>query len=488
MAPMNILFVSPEVFPFSRAGGLGDVSHFLPRALAEKGHRIWIVTPKYRQTEQAAIPLTFLEDNVRVPLSWREKRAQIFSAKVSDNIEVLFIGCDELFNRNGLYGNEFGDYEDNAERFIFFSRAVMELANKLQLKPDVVHCHDWPTGLVPVYLKTTYGEGESLSQAAVVFTFHNLGSQGIFWHYDFAMTGLGWELFTPEGLEFHNQLNMTKAGLIMADLVTTVSEKYAQEVLTSEYAFGLEGVLKARRADTHAVLNGVDYAIWDPAKDEEIAANYTPDNLDPKALCRTELSRAFGLKEDDRPIVAVISRLLDRKGFDLISETFERFLSLNMKMVIMGMGEDKYHAMLSDLAEANPDRLGVKITFDKGLAHRIMAGADIFLMPSRYEPCGLEQLYGLKYGAVPVVRATGGLDDTIIDVKINPDSGTGFKFLDYTPDALFQALSDAVSLFSNKQEWQALMKRGMVQDFSWAASAAKYEKLYELAISRRNKA
>ncbi|MFH1134811.1 MAG: glycogen synthase GlgA [Pseudomonadota bacterium] len=485
---MNILFVSPEVFPFSRAGGLGDVSYFLPRALAEKGHRLWVVTPKYRQTEQAGIPLTFLEDNVRVPLSWREKRAQIFSARVSDRIEVFFIGCDELFNRNGLYGNEFGDYEDNAERFIFFSRAVMELAKNMGFRPDVVHCHDWPTGLVPVYLKTLYADVENLSRAASLFTFHNLGSQGIFWHYDFAMTGLGWELFTPEGLEFHNQVNMTKAGLIMADLISTVSRKYAEEVLTPEYAFGLEGVLQARQADTHAVLNGVDYDIWDPAKDPEIVAHYTPDNLAPKAACRNDLCRLFELQDDSRPIVAVISRLLDRKGFDLISETFTRLLTLDMKMVIMGMGEDKYHALLRDLAAANPDRLGVKVFFDKGLAHRIMAGADIFLMPSRYEPCGLEQLYGLKYGAVPVVRATGGLEDTIVDVKQYPESGSGFKFFDYTPDALFSALADAVNLFSQKQAWQALMKRGMVQDFSWTAAADEYEALYGLALDKRSRA
>ena len=479
---MKILFVSPEVFPFARAGGLGDVSHYLPSALADRGHQLWVVTPKYRKTEDAGYPLTLHDHTINVPLSWQEKNAQLYTSTLDNGIKALFVGCDELYNREGLYGNEFGDYEDNAERFIFFCRAVMETIRELDLRPDVIHCHDWSTGLVPVYAKTLYRDVFGPTQPATVFTFHNLGSQGTFWHYAFAMTGLGWELFTPEGLEYHGQLNMTKAGLVTADLVTTVSRRYAQEVLTSEYAFGLEGVLRARQSKTYSVLNGVDYSVWNPAIDPEITANYTAEALEGKKFCRADLVRTFGLEDDDRPIIAVISRLLDRKGFDLINAGINRLLEMPMKMVFMGMGEDKYHGLLNDLSSAYPGRVGVKIAYDKNLAHRIMAGADIFLMPSRYEPCGLEQLYGLTYGTVPVVRATGGLDDTIVDVMTNPEDGTGFKFRDYNPEALHTALIAAVELFHNQSVWREIVVRGMGSDFSWAKSAAKYEEIYLKAL------
>lgn len=481
---MHILFVSPEVYPFARAGGLGDVSHYLPHALADLGHRLWVITPKYRQTESAGFPLTRVVDEIHVPLSWREKTAQIYATSIKPGLDVLFVGCDELYNRAGLYGNEFGDYEDNAERFIFFSRAVLETVRRMELAPDILHCHEWPTGLVPVYLKTIYRDLPNLQRTASLYTFHNLGWQGCFWHYDFAMTGLDWNIFTPEGIEFHGQVNMTKGGLVFADLISTVSRKYASEVLTPEYGYGLEGVLQTRRSDTYSVLNGVDYTVWDPSRDSELKSTYTPDRLEHKAVCRADLAEAFGLTLSDAPFVAVISRLLDRKGFDLLSAAMGRLLDLNIKMVFMGMGEDKYHVLLSDLADAHPDRIGVKITYDKGLAHRIIAGADMFLMPSKYEPCGLEQLYGLKYGTAPVVRATGGLDDTVVDYTRNPQQGTGFKFSEYTPEALYEAMSRAVALFSDRDAWEALMRRGMALDFSWNRAAAEYETIYQRAVEK----
>ena len=298
------------------------------------------------------------------------------------------------------------------------------------------------------------------------------------------MTGLGWELFTPESLEFHGQLNMTKAGLIFADLISTVSRKYAEEVLSPAYAFGLEGVMKMRRPETFSVLNGVDYKVWDPSIDPVLAANYSFESLGLKKRCREDLAGIFGLQLDESPIVAVISRLLDRKGFDIISASMDRLLEMNVKMVFMGMGEDKYHVLLEDLASANPGRVGVKIAYEKALAHRIIAGADIFLMPSRYEPCGLEQLYGLKYGTVPLVRATGGLDDTVIDVIGDPEGGTGFQFSNYSPEALLEAMAAAVRLFKDKATWEGLMKRGMSQDYSWARAAAEYEEIYNLAVEK----
>lgn len=481
---MNILFISPEVLPFARAGGLGDVSHYLPRALSQRGHRLWIITPKHRATDQVPHEITRRPSAIKVPLSWRERTAEIHTTVVEGGIEVIFIGCDDLFNRAGLYGNEFGDYEDNAERFIFFSRAALEVIKALDIQPDIIHCHEWPTGLVPVYAKTLYKDLPNLAGAATVFTYHNLGSQGLFWHYDFTMTGLDWELFTPEGLEFHGQLNMMKAGLVWADVISTVSRKYASETLTPEYAFGLEGVLKVRKNDTYAVLNGVDYDVWDPSTDQDLVANYSPADLAGKKACRRDLAQAFQLNQDDTPIVAVISRLLDRKGFDIISAGIKDILTLDLKLVFMGMGEDKYHILLQDLARDYPGRVGIKIAYDKALAHRIMAGADIFLMPSRYEPCGLEQLYALKYGTVPLVRATGGLDDTVIDVTIHCDSGTGFKFADYSPQALLQTLETALTCYKEKAAWEGIMRRGMSCDFSWSRAAAEYESIY---LSARKK-
>ncbi len=481
---MEVLFVSPEVFPFARAGGLGDVSHHLPRVLASRGHNVRIITPKYRQTEKAAYPLTVRAEALRVPLSWQDKAARILSATAEGGVEVFFVEQEELFNRAGLYGNEYGDYEDNAERFIFFSRSVLEAVKRLDLRPDIIHCHEWPTGLVPVYVKTLYRNLPNLQNSATVYTFHNLGWQGRFWHYDFAMTGLDWGLFTPKGLEFHGLVNMTKGGLVFADAISTVSRKYAAEVLTPEYGFGLEGVLQKRRQDIYSVLNGVDYMAWDPSTDPALPANYSSDNLAPKEVCRKELSAIFGLPQDGLPVVAMISRLLDRKGLDLIAGAREDILALDLRLVFMGMGEDHNQVMLTELAAERPDRVGVKIMYDQDLAHRIMAGADIFLMPSRYEPCGLEQLYALKYGTVPVVRATGGLDDTVVDCREDPSRGTGFKFADYTKESLVDALKAAAEYFGKRSQWQELMHRGMAQDFSWPRAAAEYEKVYEMALAK----
>jgi len=478
---MNILMVTPEVIPFSRAGGLADVSCHLALALAERGHHVRIITPKYRQVVASGLIITSLPLTADVYMSVNTRKASFSSASLDATVEVVFTGCDALFDREHIYGSEFGDYEDNAERYIFFSRAVMEYLRLSGLTPDIIHCHDWPSGLVPMYLKTTYRHLEHLARTASLFTFHNLGAQGIFHQYDFPQTGLGWEYFTSKHLEYHGKLNLAKSGLVSADLVSTVSQKYAQEVLTPEYGFGLEGVLQERLRDTYSVLNGVDYHVWDPARDRYLAAAYSPADLGPKARCREDLHQAFHLASDSAPIVAVVSRLVDRKGVALILEAMDRLLALNLKFVFLGTGEDKYHVRLSDLARAHPDRIGLKLSYDRALAHRIVAGADMFLIPSRYEPCGLEQLYSMKYGTVPVVRATGGLDDTVIDQAQDPQGSTGFKFEPYTAEALCETMGRAVDLFQDRRAWTDLMLRGMRQDFSWSRAAAEYEKLYQLA-------
>ena len=480
---MQVFFITPEAVPCSRAGGLGDVSYFLPGALAEMGHDVTVIVPKYRGAEDFA--LERLESLTRtVDLSISRRQAVFFELKIARGHRIVLVDCPELFDRSGIYGNEFGDYDDNAERFIFFSKAAFsilaDLADEKQL--TLVHAHDWPSGLVPMFVKVYSGLRESLRGAGTVFTYHNLENQGTFPYWDFTMTGLDWSHFTFKGLEFHGQLNLTKAGLIGAGLISTVSHRYARETLSPELGKGLEGLLKERHRNIRSVLHGVDYKIWDPARDALIRKNYSLDALSGKAECRSHLLRLFGLPDDGLPLAAVISRLLPRKGLDLIMKAMPAMLELPMKFIFIGTGEDQYISFLLETSAANPGRVGLKLSYDPPLMHHILSGADIFLNPSRFEPCGLEQLYSLKYGAVPVVRATGGLDDTVPDDLAHPDRGTGFKFSDYTPEALIGALTTVLRRFPERPGWESLMRRGMLEDFSWERSAAAYEEIYSQAL------
>lgn len=485
---MNIVFVTPEMMPFSRAGGLADVCYHLSMTLADMGHDLTVITPKHRRAAgQERYPETDWGE-VKLSLAGRERAARFEVAELKPNHRTILVACEDLYDRPGLYGNEFGDYDDNAERFIFLCRAAMEVLYRLETQPDVVHCHDWPTGLVPMYIKTNYANNPRLDQAATVMTFHNLWNQGLFWHYDFTMTALNWEEFTPEGLEFHGQMNLLKAGLVSADLITTVSRKYAQEATQACCAFGLEGLIQARFNDIVPVLNGVDYNLWDPATDQFLAANYSADDPGPKNICRQALRKTFDLWNPDWPIVAVISRLLDRKGLDLISAAMKHILEMPLNMVFMGQGDDNYQMFLAELAEQRPGQVGVKIAHEPALAHRTMAGADIFLMPSRCEPCGLEQMYALKYGTVPVVRATGGLDDTVIDALEFPERGNGFKFQAYQAEQMLAALQAAVYNHNDQPFWLNLMKRGMISNFSWELAAYEYEKVYQAARQKKEAA
>lgn len=471
------------MMPFSRAGGLADVCYHLSMTLADLGHNLTVITPKYRSHGQEYFSGTDWGE-VKLSLAGRDRQACLEIAELKPNHRTILVGCEDLYDRPGLYGNEFGDYDDNAERFIFLCRVAMEILDHLEEQPDVVHCHDWPSGLVPMYIKTNYTHNSRLDQIATVMTFHNLWNQGLFWHYDFTMTALSWDEFTPEGLEFHGRMNLLKAGLVSADLITTVSRKYAQEATRPDCAFGLEGLLQARYDDIVPVLNGVDYNLWNPATDQFLAANYSAENPAPKNICRDALREIFGLWNPDWPVVAVISRLLDRKGLDLITSSMDQILALSLNLVFMGQGDDNYQMILTDLAEQKPGQVGVKIAHEPELAHRTMAGADIFLMPSRCEPCGLEQMYALKYGTVPVVRATGGLDDTIIDALEYPERGNGFKFQAYRPENMLAALKAAVDNHHDKPLWLSLMKRGMNSNFSWEQSAREYEKVYRAARQR----
>jgi starch synthase len=479
------MFLSPEVWPFIRVGGLAEVAHDLSLALGGRGHRVEIVAPKCKMPPELETLLEPLDVTLEVPVSWRRHRAEVFKHDLSPEVTVYFISHEHLFDRDGLYGNSYGDYEDNAERFIFYSRAALELALALEWELDVVHANDWTTGLAPLYIKSLYADQPSLAKAGILMTIHNLGAQGVFWHYDMPLTGLGWEYFTPQGMEFYGKINFLKAGLVFADLISTVSETYAKEILGPEQGCGMEGVLEDRRSSLRAVINGLDYKTWNPETDPNIVANYSAENLAPKKECRLALRKLMGLSQDSRhPLAAVVGRLLDRKGLDLLAPALEHIMDMGLDVVVMGHGEDHYHVLLNSLARKRPEQMAVKIGYESKLAHQIMAGADMLLMPSRYEPCGLHQMQALRYGMVPVVRATGGLEDTVRDHAL-AGGGTGFKFTEFSQDALFGALSRALKTHSQPDEWQEVMRRGMAQDFSWESAAPRYEEIYQSTREKR---
>jgi starch synthase len=481
-APMKILFISPEGLPFSKTGGLADVVEGLPKALVELGHEVAVVLPRYRGTKPAKI----LVPSFTVPMGDRLRFPAIADGTVISGVRYYFVDDADYFDRDKLYGTEAGDYPDNGERFAEFSRAAIEVAKHV-LRPEVIHCHDWQAGLVPVILRSQHAGDPLLRNVPVVLTVHNLGYHGMFPRDILARTGLPESLFHVEALEFYGKVNYLKGGLMYADYLTTVSRKYAQEIQTTEYGHGLEGVLRARADRLVGILNGVDYAAWSPATDKLIAANYSAEDLSGKRACKKDLLERFGLPSAnlDRPVVGIVSRFAAQKGFDLIAEAAEDLLAEELFIVALGTGDSEYEQLFRALAERYPQKFAARIAYDNALAHKIEAGADIFLMPSRYEPCGLNQIYSLAYGTVPVVRATGGLDDTIQHFNPATGKGTGFKFSEYSGAALLGCLREALRVFKNQKSWQKLQLNGMAQDFSWKASAAEYVKVYQAATKAR---
>ncbi len=475
---MKILFAASEVFPFAKTGGLADVAGSLPVVLKELGHDVRVVMPKYRGVERFATDLA--DTGARTPVRIGDEIAvgALFEGRLAGRVPVYFVRYDPYFDRDGLYGTAQGDYPDNASRFIFFSRTILDAMQSLDFWPEVLHLNDWQCALAALYLKSYTGVSR-YDQVASLLTIHNLGYQGLFWHYDMPLTGLGWEYFTPEGIEFYGKINLLKAGLISADLLSTVSRKYAREIQTEEYGFGLDGVLKKRARDLCGILNGVDYTLWDPADDPFLPERYGPDDLTGKAACKRELLKRFGLEvRMRRPLIGCVSRLTAQKGFDLVAAVGPDLARLDAALVVLGDGEEKVRSDLVDLAKRYPKHFGIRIAYDDGLAHLIEAGADFFLMPSRYEPCGLNQMYSLKYGTIPIVRGTGGLDDTIVSFNRKTRTGNGFKFFSYSPQRLLSAVRRAVSVYHERPLFARLIRNAMACDFSWTRSAQDYEKLY----------
>lgn len=479
---LNVIIVSSEANPFAKTGGLADVAGALPIALRKLGCKVILFLPYYRHVRESKLEIEQTGLEVTVPIGKREIKAQVLRA-TSDGVPVYFLKRDEFYDRSNLYGTPEGDYFDNLERFAFFSRGVLEALKARGFEPDVIHCNDWQTGLIPAYLKDSYKNDLYYSKTATVFTIHNLAYQGLFPGKLYDITGLSQDLFHPEGLEFWGQANLLKAGLVYSEILTTVSEAYSREIQTPEYGWGLEGLLKKRKNDLFGVLNGVDYNEWNPEIDKSIPANYSIRDMKGKAVCRKALLKEFGLKlRSETPVIGIISRLADQKGFDILSQAMPELMGLNIGLVILGSGDRTYQELLKKLEGEYPRKLAVKIAFDNNLSHLVEAGSDMILMPSRYEPCGLNQIYSLKYGTVPVVRATGGLDDTVKDYR--GDEGNGFKFKEYSAEALLNKVKEAVRVFDDKKAWDALRKRGMTEDFSWENSAKKYVNLYELALKR----
>ena len=480
--------VASEAQPYAKTGGLADVTGALPGALARLGHAVTLMIPRYREVGAVG------RASRRLALTMGGRTFDVGLVEVvhGSRERMVFVECDELYDREGLYGTDGQDHPDNAVRFGVLSRAALEYAAGLERPPSIVHAHDWQTGLVPVLLRTRYSADQVWRRVPSVFTIHNLAYQGVFPAGTLSALDLGEQLLSIDGLEFWNQINFLKGGINFADAVTTVSSGYAREILTPEYGEGLDGLLVHRQHLLTGILNGIDTDAWDPRTDQYLPAPFSASDLGGKQSAKREILTRYGLAADvaamTRPLIGMVSRMVGQKGLDLIWDGRGTLGTMDAAFVVLGAGERRYEEMWRDLAVAHPTRIGVRIGFDEGLAHLIEGGADLFLMPSRFEPCGLNQMYSMRYGTVPVVRATGGLADTVRAFDPETGAGTGFTFHDYRSSAMLAALERALAVYASPARWRALQQAGMRQDFSWDASAAAYVQEYRSVIERRSEA
>lgn len=463
---LKVLFVSSEVAPFSKTGGMADVAGSLPVALHKAGLDVRVATPRYKSV------INFCETKVN----------DIFGseARLNDGVPVYFIENDGYFMRDNLYGNKKGDYPDNLDRFAFFSRRTLELLKEIDFRPDIIHCNDWQTALIPVYLKEAFGADPFYSGIKTVLTIHNIAYQGLFPKTEFHKTGLSWDYFTMHRLEFYDMVNLLKGGLVFADAITTVSPTYAGEIQTPEFGYGLNSLLSERKSSLFGIINGIDYGQWDPSKDKELRYHFSLSKIEGKYKDKSALKKKSGLGQDSNvPLVGVISRLADQKGLDLISKIIHPLLGMDVQFILLGTGEERYHRLFEDIRKKFPGKASINLRFDALLAKEIYAGADMFLMPSRYEPCGLGQIISLRYGTIPVARNTGGLADTIVEYDPGTTRGNGFVFERYDAGELFAAVKRAVDIYRQRGLWKKLVANAMRCDFSWDSSAKKYIELYK---------
>ena len=488
---MRIVFAASECVPYAKTGGLADIMGALPAAVAKLGHEVSMYLPLYRQTQKrlqgGPTSRRVAIQSLTIPFENYSRFVTVLDGGKHEGVQHYFLDCPELFDRESLYGTDAGEYSDNAERYGLYCRAVIESAKQLGV-PDIFHVHDWQAGLLPVMLRTIYYYDPLMKHVPVVMTIHNAGYQGLFPSAVIPQLLLPWDTFTMDKLEFYNQVNFLKGGIVYADVITTVSRKYAEEIQTPEFGFGLDDILRKRSADLYGILDGVDYNHWNPATDPKIAAHYTPEKLDGKIACRKDLLHAFNLDhcKASTPVLGMVSRAATQKGFDFVAEIIDQLAAEDIYLVVLAMGEPYYENFLRSIAERYPQKIAVKIAYDETLAHKVEAGSDIFLMPSRYEPCGLNQIYSMKYGTVPVVRATGGLEDTIEDYNQVTGTGTGFKFYGSNPQDFWQTIQRALALFTDKPAWRQLMLNGMAQNFSWDKPAAEYVRLYQDTVRSKS--
>jgi starch synthase len=501
---LNIVFATSEVTPFAKTGGLADVCGALPIDLQRAGHNVAVLMPAYRQVKSGGFNIEPLGVKFDIPIGNKIVRGRLLrSVLPGSDVPIFFVEQDDYFDRPELYRHKGEDYKENCERFVFFCRAVLEAIRLLHLDVDVIHCHDWQTSLIPAYLHIEYLHTHGYENIASLLTIHNLAYQGIFWHWDMLVTGLDWRYFNLHQMEFYGKLNLLKTGIVFADWLTTVSPTYAKETQTEELGCGLDGALRQRSDQLTGIVNGVDYASWNPATDPHLPpwpgtgsnerANYDVSNWQAgKAACKAALQRELGLPESPRtPLIAQVGRLADQKGWDLVLDVMRRWTSqMDVQWAILGTGEPYYHEALDALCREFPGRVAVRLEFNDPLAHRIEAGADIFVMPSKYEPCGLNQLYSLRYGTVPVVRATGGLADTVTDTTpetLSRQTATGFSFEAYNASVFEGTLRRAVETYwQNQDTWRQLVETGMRQDWSWTASSQRYLEAYASASRRHH--
>ncbi|MEW5746090.1 MAG: glycogen/starch synthase [Nitrospirota bacterium] len=490
---MRIAIVASEAVPFSKTGGLADVAGTLFKEYRSLGIETWLFVPLYKRTkEQFGDGIRDTGIRLSIPLGKASRTCSVFMLKDQGTGSqrrgadrstaaggVFFVGNDDFFERDELYGTPAGDYPDNDQRFIFFSRSVLEICRAFRIAVDVVHCNDWQTGLIPLYLKRLYPGDPVLRGAVSLITIHNLGYQGLFPPQTLSITGLGTDLFHPDGIEFYGKVNFLKAGIVGADMITTVSTTYAQEILTPAMGFGLDGIL-AKRADVLAgIINGIDYSEWDPSRDPFLPRQYTAEDLSGKRACKSALAERCSLKDSRAPLVCFIGRLSAQKGVDLIAEATPSLIDEGANLLVIGKGDAPYHALFDSLAGRFAGRLYVYSRFDEAFAHMAYAGSDIFLMPSQYEPCGLGQMIAMRYGTIPAARKTGGITDTV------EDGETGFLFEEYTVESFLGCLRRALNAFASKRTWQRVIIKAMSRDFSWKRSAEQYVALYRRGLAAR---
>ncbi len=485
---MQILFCTSEASPFAKTGGLADVAGSLPEALHEMGCDVRIFMPLYRCVREMSFALEPLGKGATIAIGAHDYHVNLWQRRTPSGIPVYFLEKDEFYDRSFLYGTPVrGDYEDNAERFIAFSLSVRHVCEAAGWFPSIFHLHDWQTGLVAPHFKTNWRYDPRFARSATVFTIHNIAYQGVFPAGFFPLLNLPPSEWSFQGIEYWGQCNFLKAGITYSDFITTVSPRYAREITTGDFGFGLEGVLKERAKSLSGILNGIDTKLWDPRTDRYLPSNYGSYELSGKKTCKAALCKLAGFARDCRefPLIGMIGRLAAQKGFDLLEKIVPELMKLEVNLVILGTGDAWIEESLRAMQSRFADRLKLADRYDEQMAHLIEAGADIFLMPSRYEPCGLNQMYSLRYGTIPVVHATGGLDDSVIDVLRHPDSGTGFKFYEYTPRSFLEKIKSALKLFGDRAKWEEIQRRAMARDFSWAMSAKQYLGVYDKVIAQR---